>query len=79
MIHFANPSAFLLLPLFAGLVWLREWQSSRYHAALPFPDRSLVDALPLPAEFYNLRAAEAATFNTLLPTSTPLMAAFAAM
>ena len=44
--HFANPYAFLLLPLIALLTGLREWQTSRYRAALPFPDVSLVKDLP---------------------------------
>ena len=44
--HYANPSAFLLLPLLALLIGLREWQSSRYRAALPFPDLGGIQALP---------------------------------
>jgi Ca-activated chloride channel family protein len=44
--HFANPSAFLLLPLLAGVIALRERQVSRYRASLPFPDLSLTASLP---------------------------------
>src|SRR4051812_5605826 len=44
--HFANPSAFLLIPVLGLLVWLREKKSSSYRASLPFPDLSLVQPLP---------------------------------
>lgn len=44
--HFANPSAFWLLPILGGVIALREWQVARYRTTLPYPDSSLVDALP---------------------------------
>jgi len=44
--HFANPSAFLLVPVIGALIWFRERQSSRFKASLPFPDLSLIEPLP---------------------------------
>jgi Ca-activated chloride channel homolog len=44
--HFAQPEVFFLLPLLAALIALREWPSSRYRASLPFPDKSLMEAIP---------------------------------
>jgi Ca-activated chloride channel family protein len=44
--HFANPSAFWLLPILGLLIALRESQQSRYRATLPYPDLSPVDGLP---------------------------------
>src|SRR5579864_150781 len=44
--NFANPSAFLLLPLLGLLVWLRDWKSSAYRARLPYPSLNLLKSLP---------------------------------
>jgi len=44
--NFANPSAFLLLPLLLLLAWGREWAASRYRARLPFPEIKVLQALP---------------------------------
>jgi Ca-activated chloride channel family protein len=44
--HFANPSAFLLLPLLALWVWLRERSAPVFRAAMPLPDLSLLMRLP---------------------------------
>jgi Ca-activated chloride channel family protein len=44
--NFANPAAFLLLPLLGLLVWLREIKAAHYRAKLPFPSLATVKTLP---------------------------------
>jgi Ca-activated chloride channel family protein len=45
-VHFANPAAFLLVPVLAAVVWLREVRGHRFRARLPFPDFSFLRNLP---------------------------------
>lgn len=44
--NFAHPWAFFLLIPLAGLIYLREAQSRRFWARLPFPDLSIASRLP---------------------------------
>jgi Ca-activated chloride channel homolog len=44
--NFANPSAFLLLPLLGLLIWWRERKSPAYRARIPFPSLDIVRSLP---------------------------------
>lgn len=44
--NFANPSAFLLLPILALIAWLREAMAARYRARFPFPEIKALQSLP---------------------------------
>jgi Ca-activated chloride channel family protein len=44
---FANPAAFLLLPMLGLLVWLRERREASFRARLPFPSLELARNLPM--------------------------------